>query len=75
VFDLTSLHSHPRFQDKEQTMTIELNKNAEEEKENSFANELLETRTIIISGSVDSKLTDKIVKQLLVLEKRIRKRR
>lgn len=51
-------------------MTIELNKNAEEEKENSFADELMETRTIIISGSVDSKLADKIIKQLLVLEKK-----
>ncbi len=55
---------------KKQKMTIELSKKAEEEKDNSFANELMETRTIIISGSVDSKLTDKIVKQLLILEKK-----
>lgn len=51
-------------------MTIELNKSAEEEKDNSFANELMETRTIIISGSVDGKLADKVIKQLLVLEKK-----
>lgn len=51
-------------------MTIELSKKPNEEKEDSFANELLETRTIIISGSVDSKLADKVIKQLLVLEKK-----
>ena len=47
-----------------------MSKKDSEEKNDSFENELLETRTIIISGSVDSKLTDKIIKQLLVLEKK-----
>lgn len=56
-------------------MKIELNKKAEEEKGDSLADELMETRSIIISGSVDSKLTDKIVKQLLVLEKKDPKKR
>lgn len=52
-------------------MDIELSKKDESEgKEDSFVKELLETRTIVISGSVDSKLADKIIQQLLVLEKR-----
>lgn len=51
-------------------MTIELNKKNDEEKEDSFSKDLMETRTIVISGTVDSKLTDKIVKQLLVLEQK-----
>jgi ATP-dependent Clp protease, protease subunit len=55
----------------DKTMRTELSKKKDsEEKEDSFSNELMETRTIVISGSVDSKLTDKIVKQLLVLEKK-----
>lgn len=41
-----------------------------EEKQESLENELLETRTIVISGSVDAKLADKIIKQMLVLEKK-----
>ena len=56
-------------------MTIELNKNQEEEKKDSFSEELMETRTIIISGTVDAKLTDKIVKQLLILEKKDSKKK
>lgn len=51
-------------------MDIELCKENNEEKEDSLSKELLDTRTIVISGSVDSKLTDKIVKQLLLLEKK-----
>lgn len=41
-----------------------------EEKQESLENELLETRTIVLSGSVDAKLADKIIKQMLVLEKK-----
>ncbi len=51
-------------------MKIELSKKNKDENEESFSNELMEIRTIVISGSVDSKLADKIVKQLLVLEKK-----
>jgi len=40
-----------------------------EEKEDSFANKLLEIRTVMISGSVDNKMSDKVTKQLLLLEK------
>lgn len=40
-----------------------------EEKEDSFANKLMEIRTVLISGSVDSKMSDKVIKQLLLLEK------
>ena len=40
-----------------------------EEKEDSFAKKLLEIRTVMISGSVDSKMSDKVTTQLLVLEK------
>ncbi|PCI29530.1 MAG: ATP-dependent Clp protease proteolytic subunit [SAR324 cluster bacterium] len=38
------------------------------EKDDSLAKKLLETRTIIISSSVDSKLADQVIKQLLMLE-------
>ncbi len=74
---LSLVHNHPsilmidpstNFPDK--NMTIELNKKNDEEKEDSFSKDLMETRTIVISGTVDSKLTDKIVKQLLVLEQK-----
>ena len=40
-----------------------------EEKDDSFAKKLLEIRTVMISGSVDSKMSDKVTTQLLVLEK------
>jgi len=40
-----------------------------EEKEDSFSRKLLEIRTVMIIGSVDSKMSDKVTKQLLVLEK------
>lgn len=39
-----------------------------EEKDESLAQKLLETRTIVISDGVDSKLADKIIKQILILE-------
>ncbi|MBU2514591.1 ATP-dependent Clp protease proteolytic subunit [bacterium] len=51
-------------------MEIELSKKNNEEKDEPLAKELLDTRTIIISSSVDSQLTDKIIKQLLLLEKK-----
>lgn len=47
-----------------------MSKEESEQKNNSLTNELLETRTIVISGSVDSKLADKIIQQLLILEKK-----
>jgi ATP-dependent Clp protease protease subunit len=34
-----------------------------------LSKKLLETRTIVVSGSVDSKLTDKVIQQLLILER------
>ncbi|MCP4295695.1 MAG: ATP-dependent Clp protease proteolytic subunit [Proteobacteria bacterium] len=39
-----------------------------EEKDESLSQKLLETRTIVISGAVDGKMADQIIKQLLVLE-------
>ncbi len=47
-----------------------MSKKDAEEKEDNLAKDLLETRTILISGAVDSKLTEKIVKQLLLLEQK-----
>ncbi len=47
-----------------------MSKKDNEEKDDSLANELFETRTIIISSSVDSKLADRIIKNLLILEKK-----
>ncbi len=41
-----------------------------EEKKDSLQEDLLETRTIIISGSVDSKLADKVITQMLLMEKK-----
>ena len=40
-------------------------KKENEEKEEGFSKKLMETRSIVISGSVDGKLADKVVKQLL----------
>jgi ATP-dependent Clp protease, protease subunit len=45
-----------------------MSKKEKEEKENGFSQKLMETRTIVISGSVDGKLADKVVAQLLILE-------
>ncbi len=47
-----------------------MTKKDSEEKKDSLNNELLETRTIIISGSVDSKLADKVITQMLLMEKK-----
>lgn len=44
-------------------------KKQEEEKDESLSQQLLDTRTIIISDSVDSKLADKVIQQILLLEK------
>lgn len=44
-------------------------KKQEVEKDESLSQQLLETRTIIISDSVDSKLADKVIQQILLLEK------
>ncbi len=43
-------------------------KEEKEEKEESLSQKLLETRTIVISSGVDSKLADQIIKQILVME-------
>ena len=40
-----------------------------EEKNQSLSKQLLETRTIVISDSVNNELADKVIKQALVLEK------
>ena len=45
-----------------------MSKKESEEKEDSMSKQFLETRTIVISGSVDSKLADKVIKQTLLLE-------
>jgi len=45
-----------------------MSKKENEEKDDPVDQKLMETRSILISGSVDSKLADKVVKQLLVLE-------
>ncbi len=45
-----------------------MSKKENEEKDEGLSQKLFETRTIIISSSVDSKLADKIVKQLLIME-------
>lgn len=45
-----------------------MSKKENEEKEEGFSQKLMETRSIVISGSVDGKLADKVVKQLLLLE-------
>ncbi len=45
-----------------------MSKKEKEEKNDDLSQKLFETRTVIISSSVDSKLADKVVKQLLILE-------
>ncbi|MCP4755861.1 MAG: ATP-dependent Clp protease proteolytic subunit [Proteobacteria bacterium] len=45
-----------------------MSKKENEEKDEPLSQKLLETRTILISGSVDGKLADTVIKQLLVLE-------
>lgn len=45
-----------------------MSKKENEEKEDSISQKLLESRSIIISGSVDSKMADTVIKQLIVLE-------
>ena len=45
-----------------------MSKKEKEEKEEGLSQKLMETRTIVISGSVDGKLADKVVTQLLLLE-------
>ena len=45
-------------------------KEEKEEKDEATAKQLLETRTIVISESVDGKLADRIIRQILILEKR-----
>jgi len=45
-----------------------MSKKEKEEKENGFSQKLMDTRSIVISGSVDGKLADKVVTQLLILE-------
>ncbi len=47
---------------------FKMSKKENEEKDEGLSQKLFETRTIIISSSVDSKLADKIVKQLLIME-------
>lgn len=46
-----------------------MSKKENEEKDDSLSQKLLDTRSVVISSSVDSKLADKIIKQLLILEK------
>ena len=46
-----------------------MSKKESEEKDDSLSMQMLETRTIVISSSVDSKLADKVIKQTLLLEK------
>ena len=43
-------------------------KQEEEEKEDNLSMKMLETRSIVISDAVDSKLADKVIKQILLLE-------
>ena len=43
-------------------------KKEEEEKEENLSLKLLETRSIVISDAVDSKLADRVIKQILLLE-------
>ena len=45
-----------------------MSKKENNEKDEGLSQKLLETRTIVISDSVDSKLADKIVRQLLIME-------
>lgn len=45
-----------------------MSKQENEEKDDALSQKLIETRTIVISASVDSKLADKVVKQLLIME-------
>ena len=45
-----------------------LEKEKDEKPKDDLAEKLLETRTIVISGSVDSKLADKVITQFLLLE-------
>lgn len=45
-----------------------MNDKNSKEKEDPLLDKLLETRSIIISTSVDSKLAEKIIKQILILE-------
>lgn len=45
-----------------------MSKKKNEGNDESLSQKLLETRSIVISGSVDSKLADKVIKQILVLE-------
>jgi ATP-dependent Clp protease, protease subunit len=45
-----------------------MSKKENDEKDDGLMQKLLEARTIIISGSVDSKLADKVVKQILIME-------
>jgi ATP-dependent Clp protease protease subunit len=47
---------------------FKMSKKENEEKDEGLSQKLFDTRTIIISSSVDSKLADKIVKQLLIME-------
>ncbi len=45
-----------------------MSKKESEEKDDSLAQKLLETRSIIIADSVDQKLSDKVIKQAMLLE-------
>jgi ATP-dependent Clp protease, protease subunit len=45
-----------------------MSKKENDEKDDGLMNKLLEARTIVISGTVDSKLADKVVKQILIME-------
>ncbi len=46
-----------------------MSKKESEETENFLSKQLLETRTIIISDSIDNELSDTVIKQALLLEK------
>lgn len=45
-----------------------MSKKENEEKDDVLTQKLLDTRTIVISGSIDSKLADRSVRQLLIME-------